>query len=38
MLTGHLLGFMKKIVGGNTFMLIEKGQKGPRVGAWESMG
>ena len=37
MLSGHKGGFIKEIVGGNTFILIQKDQKRLRVDAWESM-
>ena len=37
MLSGYKGGFIKEIVGGNTFILILKDQKRPRVDALKSM-
>ena len=38
MFSGHLGVFIKKICWGKTFILIEKGEKRPRVDAWDLMG
>ena len=38
MFSGHLEGFIKKNFKGNSFIIIEKGEKRPRLAAWELVG